>query len=452
MKKIYLLSAISILLIVITTCKKKDSSQDTGTFAIDAFVNPTDPVLCRVTNEDGSVVTYTGTRDATGMPKKVDNVVVNFADADGDYIINLDSNSVPSRQLTPNGTVFEYHWSDSTLRITAISPSGQVQVNVPFSLHKTIISLPSGEGNPANIRKDMSAHVNFRPFPMSGPEKPSKPAGDNAMIFHVTKCGTDVTNAIVTLNVSPALGVKTFPCANIGNGFYSTNIPHSGEPPANYEQECDKAGTVVSNVCLSYNMASLVSTDLSSLCPLISDEIAKAFGTSPEGDKIKAMCGHGISALSAICKFAEKNDIAELCKLARLLNSTPSGGYSFFVTVTVPGVAAYTSGSQGFDPDNPQTYMVDMGGSFDISNLRTDPLDPGPGQAYVASADIICTDAAGTSVTISVQGSDGYSNSSTQSYTANGTITLSVPGGAQSVRDVVTLSGKGISKQISIIF
>ena len=453
MKKVYTILAISLLLIVITTCKKKDSSQDTtGTFAIDAFTNPTDPVLCRVTNEDGSVVTYTGKRDAAGMPQSVDNVVVNFADADGDFIINLDSNSVPSRQLTPNGTVFEYHWSDSTLRITAISPSGQVQVNVPLSIHKTLKSEPAPEGDPENIRKDIQSHLNFRPFPPSGRGGPAKPTTDNAMIFHVTKCGTDVTNAIVTLNVSPALGVKSFPCANIGNGFYSTNIPHSGEPPVGYEQECDKAGSVVSNVCSTYSLASLVSTDLSSLCPLISDEIGKAFGTNPEGDKIKAMCSHGIRALDAICKFAEKNDIAELCKLARLLNSQPSGGYSFFVTATLPGVPAYTSGSQGFDPDNPQTYMVDMGGSFDISNLMTNPFDPGPSQAYVASADIICPDAGGTSVTISVQGSDGYSNSFNQSYTSNGTITLTVPGGATSVRDVVTVSGNGVSKQISIVF
>jgi len=164
------------------------------------------------------------------------------------------------------------------------------------------------------------------------------------------------------------------------------------------------------------------------------------------------MCGKGMGALSAICKFAEKTDIAELCKLSHLLYSDPKGSYSFTVTASVPGWPAFTPASQTFDPNNPQTYLVDMGGSFDITNLRADPPDPGPQQGYTAYADIICPDPGGTSVTISVLGSDGYSNSNTQTFTANGQISLIVPGGAQSVRDVITVTGGGKTQSISIVF
>ena len=455
MKKIpTLLAAAAVMLLFYGCPKNEDASPEEGTFTVKTYTNPTDPALMQLTYEDGIMITYSGTRDANGFPVSIQNVKVNFPDEPGDFVINLDEKMLPVKQLTPNGTVFEYLWNnDSTLRLTAISPTGEVQVSIPVDL-KTMqpVYTPESPGPLPNIRKGMEAGMTFTPY-VAGPGTPLKPASGNAMIFHVQKCGVDVSNAIVVMTVTPALGVTTFPCTYIGNGFYSTNIPMAGEPPANYMEECNKVGQVVTDVCNDYNLYSLGgSVPASVLCPLLSGEIAKVFPNVKDGEKIKAMCSKSIDAIGAICKWAKDKDIAKLCQWAVFLNSEPKGGYSFTVSVTVPGQGAYTPGAQGFDPNNPQTYMVDMGGSFDISNLRTIPPDPAPKQGYTAYADIICPEPGGTSVTISIVGSDGYSNSFTQSFTTNGTISLYVPGGAESVRDVVTVAGKGITKNISIIF
>ncbi len=455
MKKLLFLFTLVVSLLLFVQCdKKSDSSSQTYTFSIDSYTNPTDPTLLHVTYEDGTQVTYSGTKDAAGNPVKIQNVTVKYPDMEGNFLISLDANSLPARQLTPNGTVFEYTWNnDTTLRLKAISPDGQVQVSIPINL-KGAKSYPvyGDTGKPENIRKNIPGKFAYKEY-HPGEMRPLKPVTDNAMIFHVRKCGVDVTNATVVLNVTPPLGVSAYPCANIGNGFYSTNIPKSGEPPANYEQTCDKVGTIAKDVCDTYNLISVLPANVSvQVCQLLSDKIAEAFPGNASGDKIKAMCGKAMGALDALCKFAEKNNIAELCKLANLLYTEPKGGYSFTVTVTVPGSAACTPGSQSFDPANPQTYMVDMGGTFDINNLYTDPADPGPKQGYSAYADVICPDPGGTSVTISVLGSDGYSNSYTNSFTSNGQIRLDVPGGAQSVRDVITVTSGTISKSISIVF
>jgi len=454
MKKIFTFLSAGLFLMLLTSCPKNDSTTpETGEFSIDVYTNPTDPTLLQLTYEDGTMVTYTGTKDVNGMPLVIRNVNVTFPDTEGNFLLTLDDNMMPVSQLTPNGTVFEYIWNnDSTMRLKAISPSGQVQVIIPIDLKG---GKSSGKGEvqpPQNIRDLVRVKSVLNDLPKSQPN-PLKPAEDNAMIFHVVKCGMDVTNATVVMNVTPKLGTSSFPCKNIGNGFYSTNVPKSGEPPANYEQQCDKVGDVVKNVCSKYDLVSMFGTGIATqVCQFLADEIAASFPGGPDGDKIKAMCGKSIGALDALCKFAGKQDIAELCKLANLLYTDPKGGYSFTVTVNVPGSAAFTPGSQTFDPANPQTYLVDVGGSFDLTNLHTVPVDPAPSEGYTAFADVICPNSAGTSVTISIVGTDGYTNSSTQTFTANGTISLYIPGGAQSVKDVITVTGEGISKSISIVF
>jgi len=454
MKKIFTFLTAGAFLVLLTSCPKNDSNTpDTGEFTIDVYTNPTDPTLLQLTYEDGMMVTYSGTKDINGMPLVIRNVNVNFPDLEGNFLLTLDDNMMPVSQLTPNGTVFEYIWNnDSTMRLKAISPSGEVQVIIPIDL-KGGKSSNTGDGQPPeNIRKAVRLESVVADLPKSQPN-PLKPAEENAMIFHVVKCGMDVTNATVVMNVTPKLGTSSFPCKNIGNGFYSTNIPKSGEPPANYEQQCDKVGEVVKNVCSQYNFVSMFGTGIATqVCKFLADEIAASFPGGPDGEKIKAMCSKSIGALDALCKFAGKQDIAELCKLANLLYTDPKGGYSFTVTVNVPGSPAFTPAGQTFDPANPQTYLVDVGGSFDISNLRTAPLDPAPQEGYTAYAEIICPNSTGTQVTISIVGSDQYTNSDTKTFTANGMISLYVPGGAQSVKDVVTVTGEGISKSISIVF
>lgn len=456
MKKLFTLMTIVVVILVIDGCKKNKDDAQTHEFSMTTFTNPTDPTLLQVSYEDGMQVTYSGTKDATGFPVKIEFVNVTFPDMEGDFLVTLDDNMLPARQTTPNGTVFEYLWNnDNTMRLTAISPGGEVQVSIPVDLTGTkSLNVLDGlfDQSPANIREGLPAKLTFSEFPQGGSE-PLKPAGNNAMIFHVKKCGVDVSNATVVLKVDPPLGQSRFPCKYDGNGFYSTGIPQTSDVPAPYEEECDKIGTIVKDVCAAYDFISLFGGNLSSqICQLLSTQIAAAFPGNPDGQKILNICSKGMKVIEAFCDLSKKTDIAALCKINKMLNAQPTAAYSFTVEVAVPGSGTYIPASQTFDPDNPQTYLVDMGGTFDISGLKSSPPNPAAFEGYTASADIICPDPSGTSVTISVVGSDNYSDSHTETFTVNGQISLVVPGGAQSVRDVVTVTGGGKTVNIVIIF
>jgi hypothetical protein len=259
MKKILAFCSTLILLFLLISCNKQSDEETQYEFSITTYTNPTDPTLLLVTYEDGTQVTYSGTKDATGNPVNIHHVTVKFADMEGEFLVTLGDNMLPAKQLTPNGTVFEYIWNnDSTMRLIAVSPDGSVQVSVPVDLTGTKSFQSGWSTEPQeNIRKDLPAKFGFKEY-QPGASAPLKPAGDNAMIFHVMKCGVDVSNATVVLKVTPPLGVSSFPCAYIGNGFYSTNIPKSGEPPANYEQQCDKVGEIAKDVCALYNMISIL--------------------------------------------------------------------------------------------------------------------------------------------------------------------------------------------------
>jgi len=461
MKKIIQVIMAGCLLVILYSCNKnsEETTQDTG-FTMVTYTNPTDPALFKVTYEDGTTVIFLGVKDAAGMPQKVHYVNVTYPDVPGEFLLSIDDNNQPVRQLTPNGTVFEYQVKgDSVLRLTVISPDGDIQVSIPIDLKGTGKSAQAMPGNTTGIAR---TGLRSEPVFISAQELnagPYKMVADNAMIFHVVKCGMDVTNATVVMKVSPALGVSTFNCTHIGNGFYSTSVPKSGEPPANTDQACEKIANQIMDVCTAYGFLSQIFTSQSlqtKICEEVASVIDKSYPGSASGEKIKAMCSKHIETLKALCNFADKFEdaqtLAKFCMLSMLFYTEPQGGYSFTVSVSVPGRAVHTPGAQTFDPSNPQTYLVDMGGSFDIVNLRADPPDPGPGQGYTAYADIQCPDPAGTEVTISVVGSDGYTNSSTKTITATGQISLYVPGGAASVKDVVTVQGGGKTQQIVLIF
>jgi hypothetical protein len=71
--------------------------------------------------------------------------------------------------------------------------------------------------------------------------------------------------------------------------------------------------------------------------------------------------------------------------------------------------------------------------------LGTEPIDPAPSQSYVifAEAEALCVE--GAQLTLSIVGSDGYTNATTVSLSETvQSASLSVPGASQGVQDTIT--------------
>lgn len=92
-----------------------------------------------------------------------------------------------------------------------------------------------------------------------------------------------------------------------------------------------------------------------------------------------------------------------------------------------------------------------------INSFVLDPAYPSEGQGYTATADFHCMPS-GSVITLSIVGTDGYTNSKTETIsTVSGTATLYVPGAASGVYDVcnvniTTPNGETYSMQASLVF
>jgi hypothetical protein len=123
------------------------------------------------------------------------------------------------------------------------------------------------------------------------------------------------------------------------------------------------------------------------------------------------------------------------------------------VVARIPGEGQFSGGSAVVSASGPiPNFNVDAGGDVEIVSFTTSPSDPAPFQGYTAFAEIRCA-APGTRVTLSIIGTDGYSDSITHIVTGDQTVSLFVPGAEESIVDRVTVTiDGGPSRQVVLVF
>ena len=95
-----------------------------------------------------------------------------------------------------------------------------------------------------------------------------------------------------------------------------------------------------------------------------------------------------------------------------------------------------------------------------VKYLELSPSSPSEGQDYTITAGVYCLPV-GSTVTISMAGSDGYSDSETFTVSdvsqSSGNFSLAIPGADKGVRDEITVTvttadGTVITKSASLVF
>ncbi len=108
-------------------------------------------------------------------------------------------------------------------------------------------------------------------------------------------------------------------------------------------------------------------------------------------------------------------------------------------------------------PDDSNILItLDMEGDPVIDAFTLNPSNPGQGVGYTATADFHCIPE-GSTITLSIVGTDGYSNSITEAISESGSAVLYVPGAASGVYDLCTAVinmpfGESITMQASLVF
>jgi hypothetical protein len=456
MKKISVYLMLFLFLFSGITCKKDNGDDNEIKSDFIVMSNGTDPLIATCT-KDGSVIDFYGQRNNDGIPLNVDNVIIkNTSDT---TIYNLDNLGRPTKILSQNGTQFEFNWISSQKAVlTILSKDGQTQIN-------TEIDFANGSTKKYQLKKSSSMR-NGRPlklnfFSPTNINLKGLNTNGNCMI-NVNSCG-GVTDAEVMLFVKDKSGktLGSYPTVRIEKGKYSASIPTNLAPTLNPSEICNSVVSVLDNACILNDMPGIPMY----LCSSISAALAATGIAAPVAAAIAASCATVTAGMELYCSTLGYSPVpgapslAEQICNAQVLNKTfaediiicaranaiPYNSYSQFVTV---------SGNGPFP-----NLIIELSSETAIRTLTLNPSSPIAEQDYIAECNVFCLKA-GTTVKLSIVGSDDYTDSITYDITSTqpeGIFSLTVPGAEKGVNDVITLeiilpNGTFMKRTASLVF
>ena len=431
------------------------------TMDMELHTNPTDPALVKITDADGLQLTYYGDKDIDGNPLNIKSLSALYPEDTKPYVVTYGEPGTdqPCRVVTPIGTVFEFDLlPDLNMRVKVIWPDGEYRISLPVKIDTSgSYPLNSSQDGIENIRESVKPEAVVEYVKPVEPSRLKNTTGQ--LSFQIKQCGALVNNATVTITTNPALGQSGMPANFIGDGTYSISVPQDNQADAKAIDKCQAFADKIKKLCGAYTVASMISSDDQVICGSLTLAIFSSFPnmTQKSKDLVTKVCPKVIKLVPKLCEMNDNDDILKSCLKAKLLNQIPStASYTYTLSVTVPGFGTETSAPVAFDPEQSVGYQWDMGGKFAITDLSTSPSDPVASEGYTATAMIVCPMPSGTPVTISIVGSDGYSNSNAATMKQSGTISLYVPGAKQGVQDIITveavIDGITYTDKTSIVF
>jgi hypothetical protein len=459
-KLIFPVALLLLITLTFTTCDlingllDDDDDENTGdiTGTYELSTNPSDPTIMKATREDGTVYTFFGKKDLEGSPEKTDVVSVQFPDDTKSYTVMVKDDGAPGKIFTPEGSTFEFVPStEKEFFLKVVSKTGEIRLNIKInvdSLNKSAIA-PSIPEYPTNSgkRQETGGSISFRPFSEQNIPQTTGVNG-NKLVLNLTQCGYPTgMNVMPVLIMEPPAGNAVLGISNkVGNGVYEFGLPDPSVPNTQISKTCKKVSKIMDKLCFSYS----ISTFATSL--LVKTTLEQQFPNATDKESINKVADKVVKVLPELCKIKDEVNISSFCEVVGEVYFNPNPDQYNYTLL------AYSSGKEivipmdNFNPNTGGTITYDIPGDFELIDLYTDPDDPAPYEGYSAIAVVDCVNPQGTEVTMTVVGSDGYTKSETQTITLPGEVMLNVPGGAESVRDMITVSANGQYWEIYIEF
>ena len=443
---------------------------------LSAFSNPADVQLLRAKTVRGEVIDYFGEKDAAGQATAIHSVRV--VNKDGQVTnIGLDDQGRPKRIQAFNGVVFNITWvSNTNFVISALNADGSIQVNVPVdlaaatatSVTSTCADCASQTLKSSNTAKAPRLNRVQRREPIRlavspldrAQQSPAPAASGGTSLVNVMRCGTPVDDASVGMTIIPSSNPSnayTVPAALTGPGQYSASIPIQPSPGQDVEDICQDISDVLGVGC----------EGLSALPPGSEARVCASLGLAAArinpiaGGVVFTACEVGFAGARRYCDtlgFSPATGAPSLLDLicgniSELVDRFAGGQLQLIPVVFIPGEGVINTGSATVPSSGPfPTFNVNAPNAVEIVSFTTSPADPGPFQSYVAEALIHCA-SPNTQVTISIEGTDGFSDSITTTIQGDANVSLFVPGGAQGVVDTVTVAiNNGPTRRVVLVF
>lgn len=460
MKKIFIsLALITFFALPLTTCDiindLLDDDEEEPQSTYEFYTNPTDPTIAMVTQEDGTEVMYFGTKDADGIPLELQMITVKYPGENDTYKVVMKEDGTPGKIITTEGSIFEFEpISEKEFYMSIVSSTGEIRIDTKVNIDsldnlKAFDEAVLPQGTQPRACTEVKAPA-YSAFSENAIQEKQKNILGNKLVVNMTICGKNVPSIYITpvLFIKPPVGqMLVSPGMGTGQGEYSFMLPQPSPPSQKIQEICSKAGLVLAGVC-----PLLPFTPKSAICPLISKLIEQQFSNAKDKASITNVCQKAVDILPKLCKIDDEVGLANFCEVAGevYLNPNPDQ-YTYLLLVQAEG-KMYEVPLDGFNPNTGGTITYDIPGEFNVLELKTDPKDPGPAEGYTAMAAFECPSPQGTQMTLSVTGSDGYSDAVTTTATTGGIMTLYVPGGAEKIRDVITFTANGQTWTTFVVF
>lgn len=477
------------------SCSKSDSSDDNGggggggndntAAGIYACLNPTDPTFITLSNGKNAEAVISGSKTAKGLPNKVQQIIVKNPGETEYTQMYLNDDQLLKQAIAPNGVQMLFEWVSKTkAAVTLIDPNTNEQLN-------TVVDFSDANNAPAiNMnapKRSGKTTMTLEPTSYEGTalnestENILHRASGNTGDVYVEQCDYPDANEEVLIEVctwtevngygSKGKWKRNLLTKNVGKGHYQFTVPSEEYEHTDFSGFAGKINDIINEIC-SYNAYTLPGSGAKqALCAAISVAITAAgVGISaPVAAGFSTACMAISTSMDTVCALVNGNienipdgmpTLAD--QLIKILKEEEFKWNRLYLRpfVNTWSGAKYGNGQVLIDGQQFEATTISLGGSPTIAAFSLNPPAPAHGVSYIATAVMGCLPV-GTKVTMSIVGTDGYTNSETSTVPEDGvksyTAKLKVPGAATGVKDVCTVTvtlpdGSILEKKASLVF
>lgn len=413
---------------------------------IEVDLDPTNPLIARVLNENADTAYIFGTKDNSGRPLKVSNVLIKEHDKAINTDIFFDTLERPIEIRASNGVIMQLNWLDNeSAALTLIDPDSGEQLNTIayFNSDNTNNDAKKGYSDVLSPRTDSTIMVVQPMFSKMESNSPQSKEGSTASSYGnlwVEYCWEPLDSPC-WINVydyaNQGVGeLKTrLPVDKMSTGHYMYSLPQGVVVQHSYADYCEKIADIMSQVCL-------VNGNMDQICWAIS--AALIYEQPQMAIGFLGVCEAISGALAVICigfndvvpGGSETSMANQVCQLLREKHCVWNEW--LYLQPIVQWDPWNLAGNYKLYNGEGELPDLEVSASRpDILSFRLIPSAPSAGVGYNAVAKLTCLPAS-TLIWMSVEGTDGYSNTQTYflSNAGNYTAILNVPGPYAGVKDV----------------
>lgn len=442
-----------------------DIAKDRGLKEVKVNQDANSSEICYFVKEDGDTITLIGEKDENGCAKNI--YLMKYATTDGKLLTRYDEQMRPT-SINYNNVEITFDWIDNSRAIIkAFDPVTRTYITTEWDANDKSNSIAKAKevtrsSNVAPRSGELKLTIKERQQPSRMTRAFSvDDISDQYCTFSVTQCNypKDVSTWIGLISAKPYKFIENLEYyKKISTGVYLYRIPSGSYPSKATNQElCQN----IDNWILSPLQVGLTwLAGFSSVADVIALACASTGIGVPPAAILEALTVATVVGAGTLSVFMDANGTQGL-----MSTFNPDWYYKEYVVSDLILSPHIITSTDVIDLEkkqiNPETQDIrisyDIDGDPTIDSFVLEPDFPAEGQSYVATATFHCVPI-GSKITMSIVGTDGYTNSKSETVsTTSGIAELYVPGAATGVRDVCTVVinppyGESITMTASLMF